>query len=74
MTNIWVGNLSHQTTQDNMFAVFSRYGAVERASTAADRDSGQPRSFAFVEMTERRDAETAIAQLMAAEIHGRAMK
>lgn len=73
MTNIFVGNLNYQTTQDDLYAAFSQYGAVERVNIVTDRDTGQPRGFAFVEMTERRDAETAIAQLNGAELHGRAM-
>jgi RNA recognition motif-containing protein len=73
MTNIFVGNLSYQTTQDDLYAAFSAYGAVERVSVVTDRDSGQPRGFAFVEMTERRDAETAISQLNGAELNGRTM-
>jgi RNA recognition motif-containing protein len=73
MTNIFVGNLSYQTTQDELFAAFSAYGAVERVNIITDRDTGQPRGFAFVEMTERRDAESAIASLNGAEMNGRAM-
>lgn len=73
MTNIFVGNLSFQTTQDELFAAFSQYGAVERVNIVTDRDSGQSRGFAFVEMTERRDAENAIASLNGADLNGRAM-
>ncbi len=73
MTSIFVGNLSYQTTQDELHAAFAAYGAVERVNIVTDRDSGQPRGFAFVEMTERRDAETAISQLNGAELNGRAM-
>jgi RNA recognition motif-containing protein len=73
VTNIFVGNLSYQTTQDELHAMFSQYGAVERVNIVTDRDSGQPRGFAFIEMTERRDAENAIAQLNGAEVKGRAL-
>lgn len=73
MTNIFVGNLSYQTTQDDLNAAFAAYGAVERVTIVTDRDTGQPRGFAFVEMTEKRDAETAISQLNGAEINGRAL-
>ncbi len=73
MTNIFVGNLSFQTTQEDLLATFSQYGNVERVNIITDRDSGQPRGFAFVEMTEKRDAETAISQLNGAELNGRAM-
>jgi cold-inducible RNA-binding protein len=73
MTNIFVGNLSYQTTQDDLNAAFAAYGAVERVTIVTDRDTGQPRGFAFVEMTEKRDAETAISQLNGAELNGRAL-
>ena len=73
MTNIFVGNLSFQTTQDELLATFSQYGNVERVNIVTDRDSGQSRGFAFIEMTERRDAETAISQLNGAELNGRAL-
>ena len=73
MTNIFVGNLSYQTTQDELHAAFAQYGNVERVSIVTDRDSGQSRGFAFVEMTEDRDAQTAISQLNGAELNGRAL-
>ena len=73
MTNIFVGNLNFQTTQDDLHAAFAQYGAVERVNIVTDRDTGQPRGFAFVEMTDRREAETAINQLNGAELNGRAM-
>ena len=73
MTNIFVGNLSFQTSQDELTAAFAQYGNVERVNIVTDRDSGQPRGFAFVEMTEKRDAETAISVLNGSELNGRAM-
>ncbi|HZT37152.1 MAG TPA: RNA-binding protein [Bryobacteraceae bacterium] len=73
MTNIFVGNLSYQTTQEDLHAAFAQYGNVERVNIITDRDTGQPRGFAFVEMSERRDAETAISQLNGAELNGRAL-
>lgn len=73
MTNIFVGNLSFQTSQDELVSAFSQYGNVERVNVVTDRDSGQPRGFAFVEMTERNDAEKAIASLNGADLNGRTM-
>ena len=73
MTNIFVGNLSYQTTQEELYAAFSQYGAVERVNIVTDRDTGQPRGFAFVEMTDAREAETAIQQLNGADMKGRAL-
>lgn len=73
MTNIFVGNLSYQTTQDDLHAAFATYGSVERVNIVTDRDTGQPRGFAFVEMTESQAAQTAISQLNGAELHGRTL-
>ena len=73
MTNIFVGNLSYQTTQDDLHAAFAQYGSVERVNVVTDRDSGQPRGFAFVEMTNRSEADSAISQLNGAELNGRAL-
>jgi len=73
VTNIFVGNLSYQTTQEDLYAAFAAYGAVERVNIVTDRESGQPRGFAFVEMADRNDAENAIAKLNGAELNGRAM-
>jgi RNA recognition motif-containing protein len=73
MTNIFVGNLSYQTTQDELYAAFANYGAVERVNIITDRDTGQPRGFAFVEMTNRNEAEAAIARLNGMELNGRAI-
>jgi cold-inducible RNA-binding protein len=73
MPNIFVGNLSYQTTQDDLQAAFATYGEVERVNLMRDRDTGQPRGFAFVEMTDPQSAQTAIAQLNGADLHGRAL-
>jgi RNA recognition motif-containing protein len=73
VTNIFVGNLSYQTTQEDLYAAFAAYGSVERVNIVTDRETGQARGFAFVEMTERRDAETAITKLNGLELNGRAM-
>jgi cold-inducible RNA-binding protein len=73
MTNIFVGNLSYQTNQAELEAAFGAYGPVERVSIVTDRDSGQPRGFAFVEMTNREDASNAISSLNGAELNGRAL-
>jgi cold-inducible RNA-binding protein len=73
MTNIFVGNLSYQTTQDELYAAFAQYGTVERVNIVTDRDTGQPRGFAFVEMADKQGADAAIAQLNGAELNGRAL-
>ena len=73
MTNIFVGNLSYQTTQEALQEAFAAYGSVERVSVVTDRETGQPRGFAFVEMSEAASAQAAIAQLNGAELNGRAL-
>ena len=73
MTNIFVGNLSYQTTEAELEAAFAAYGAVERVSVVRDRDTGQPRGFAFVEMTNAGDATTAINGMNGREVNGRAL-
>jgi cold-inducible RNA-binding protein len=73
VTNIFVGNLSYQVTQEDLQAAFEAYGAVERVNIVTDRATGQPRGFAFVEMTDSQAAQTAISQLNGAELRGRAM-
>jgi cold-inducible RNA-binding protein len=73
VTNIFVGNLSYQTTQDDLHAAFAAYGGVERVNIVTDRDTGQPRGFAFVEMSDSQAAQTAITQLNGAELNGRAL-
>src|SRR3954454_19755129 len=73
MPNIFVGNLSYQTTQSDLEAAFAAYGGVERVNIVTDRDTGQPRGFAFVEMTEADAAQTAIAQLNGTDLHGRTL-
>jgi cold-inducible RNA-binding protein len=73
VTNIFVGNLSYQTSQDDLLNAFAAYGSVERVSIVTDRETGQSRGFAFVEMTEAHEAQNAISQLNGAELHGRAL-
>jgi len=73
MTNIFVGNLSYQTTESELEAAFAAFGAVERVSVVRDRDTGQPRGFAFVEMTNAAEAASAISVMNGREMNGRAL-
>jgi cold-inducible RNA-binding protein len=73
LTNIFVGNLSYQTTESELEAAFAAYGTVERVSLVRDRDSGQPRGFAFVEMTNANEAASAINEMNGREMNGRAL-
>ena len=74
MINIFVGNLSYQTTQEDLHATFSQFGNVERVNIVTDRDSGQPRGFAFVEMTNKDQADKACLALGGSDLGGRALR
>ncbi|HEX8896925.1 MAG TPA: RNA-binding protein, partial [Terriglobales bacterium] len=52
MKNIYVGNLSFDSSEDQVRSLFEAYGAVDKVSIITDRDTGQPRGFAFVEMAD----------------------
>ena len=73
MTNIFVGNLSYQTTESELEALFGAYGTVERVTVVRDRDTGQPRGFAFVEMTNSSEAANAMQAMNGREMNGRTL-
>jgi RNA recognition motif-containing protein len=73
MKNIYVGNLSFQTTEQDLEAAFSAYGQVERAQLVKDRDTGKSRGFGFVEMTEDSGADRAIEALNGSQLDGRSL-
>lgn len=73
MTNIFVGNLSYRTTQDELHTAFAQYGGVERVNIVTDRDTGQSRGFAFVEMRDAGEAQAAITHLNGTEMNGRVL-
>ena len=73
MTNLFVGNLSYQTTDSELASTFGQYGPVERASVVRDRESGQSRGFGFVEMTSADDASRAVSALNGWDLNGRAL-
>ena len=60
---IYVGNISYDLTEDEISAEFGAYGRVESVSIPADRISGRPRGFAFVEMASKSEGEAAITGL-----------
>jgi|AAFX01.1.fsa_nt_gi RNA recognition motif-containing protein len=73
-TKLYVGNLSFQTTQQDLEELFSQSGQVESVSIVTDRDTGQSRGFAFVEMSTNEEAQAAIQALDGREVDGRALK
>jgi RNA recognition motif-containing protein len=73
MTKLYVGNLSFDTTEESLRALFAQHGAVESAKLISDRDTGRPRGFGFVEMSNA-DASRAMQALNGKEFEGRALK
>ena len=71
MKNIYVGNLSFDSSEDQVRSLFEAYGAVEKVNIITDRDSGQPRGFAFVEMMDDDAASKAIEALNGTSLGGR---
>jgi len=69
--NIFVGNLSFNTGEDELRQAFEAYGQVDRVSIMTDRDTGRSRGFGFVEMASSEDGEKAIAGLNGAQLGGR---
>jgi cold-inducible RNA-binding protein len=73
MKNIFVGNLSYGATEAGVRSIFEQYGTVERVNLVTDRDTGQARGFAFVEMTNAAEADNAINALNGREFDGRSL-
>jgi RNA recognition motif-containing protein len=73
MTSIYVGNLAHSATEEDLRQAFSQYGAVASVNIIKDRETGRPRGFAFVEMPDGAAAATAIKELNLHEISGRSV-
>jgi len=71
LKNIFVGNLSFNTTEDELRQLFVAYGQVERVSIMTDRDTGRSRGFGFVEMSSSEDGDKAIAALNGTQLGGR---
>src|SRR5262249_24519656 len=69
--NIYVGNLTFETTADDLRELFAPYGTVTSAQVVSDRDTGRSRGFGFVEMSE--GGEEAIAALNGKDVGGRAL-
>ena len=69
---LYVGNLSFQTTESDLDALFAQIGEVESVRIITDRNTGQSRGFGFVEMTPE-GAQKAIGELNGKEVDGRAL-
>src|SRR3989454_6652224 len=70
---LYVGNLSFQTSSEDLQQLFSQAGTVESASVVEDRDTGRSRGFGFVEMSSKEEGESAIQQFNGREVNGRSL-
>ncbi len=73
MKNIYVGNLTFDSGEDQVRQLFEQYGQVDRVSIVTDRDTGKSRGFGFVEMTDDDAAGKAIEALNGYNVGGRAL-
>jgi RNA recognition motif-containing protein len=73
-TNLYVGNLSFQTTDDDLVQLFSQYGQVVSAKVIIDRETNRPRGFGFVEMAQSEEAQKAVEALDQKDFMGRTLK
>ena len=73
-TKLYVGNLSFNTTAQDLETLFAAHGTVQSASLIEDRETGRSRGFAFVEMSTSEEANAAIATLDGQDVDGRNLK
>jgi len=72
--NVYVGNLSYDTTEEKLRTLFGEYGEVESVRLITDRDTGRSKGFAFVEMSTEGAAQEAITALNGQEVDGREIR
>lgn len=73
VTKLYVGNLPFTATEEAVHALFSKHGTVEKVSLITDRETGRPRGFGFVEMSNA-DASRAMQALNGVDFDGRSLK
>ncbi len=71
--NIYIGNLSFNTTEDGIRQAFEAYGEVTSVNIITDRDTGRPRGFGFVEMPNQEEGTAAISGVGGQELDGRTL-
>jgi len=73
MKNVFVGNMSFETTESGLRTLFEPFGEISRVNVITDRDTGRARGFGFVEMSNDEEATKAIAALNGTLMDGRAL-
>ena len=71
--NIYVGNLSHETTEENLKEAFEVFGEVNRAKVIKDNNTGRSKGFGFVGMPDKAEAQSAIEGLNGKDLKGRSI-
>jgi RNA recognition motif-containing protein len=71
---IYVGNMSYETTEEDLKLACEEFGTVESVAIIKDKFSGEPKGFAFVEMSSKAEAQAAIGGLNGKELNGRELK
>jgi RNA recognition motif-containing protein len=71
---LYVGNISFNTSNQDLNDIFGEFGAVESANVVEDRETGRSRGFGFVEMSSKSEGEAAISALNGKEVDGRELK
>jgi RNA recognition motif-containing protein len=71
--NIYVSNLSYNTTSESLQNLFAEYGEVTSVNVVTDRETGRPRGFAFVEMPDNAEGQKAIDELNETEFEGKTL-
>jgi len=70
---LYVGNLSFETSSENLQQLFAEAGTVESSTVVEDRETGRSRGFGFVEMSSKEEGAAAITQFNGKEVNGRAL-
>ncbi|MEO8041665.1 MAG: RNA-binding protein, partial [Acidobacteriota bacterium] len=73
-TKLYVGNLSFNTSSQDLETMFAEAGTVQSANIVEDRETGRSRGFGFVEMSSKEEAQTAITNFDGKELDGRSLK
>jgi cold-inducible RNA-binding protein len=73
-TNLYVGNLSYDTTEDTLRTLFAEFGEITSVNVITDRDTGRSKGFGFVEMASEQEADAAIQALSGKSVDGREIR
>jgi RNA recognition motif-containing protein len=73
-SNLYVGNLSYETTEDALRNLFAEYGQIQTVNLITDRDTGRSKGFAFVEMSTEQAAQQAIGGLSGSQVDEREIR